>query len=84
MNEKLKSLKEKITPFFKSVTIYGIILCSVTASFFIGIFYNQMINKDKISKVQVRTIVKSEVNLAIDENNHLIVIEKNILAKITF
>ena len=76
MNEKLKSLKEKITPFFKSVTIYGIILCSVTASFFIGIFYNQMINKDKISKVQVRTIVKSEVNLAIDENNHLIVIEK--------
>ena len=53
MNEKLKSLKEKITPFFKSVTIYGIILCSVTASFFIGIFYNQMINKDKISKASV-------------------------------
>jgi len=76
MNEKLKKLKDKITPFFKSVTIYGIILCSVVASFFVGVFYNQMTNKNKASKVQVKTIVKSEVNLAIDENNHLIVIEK--------
>ena len=76
MNEKLKKLKEKITPIFKSIAIYGIILCSVVASFFIGVFYNQITNKNKSTKVQVRTIVKSEVNLAIDENNHLIVIEK--------
>ena len=76
MNEKLKKIKEKIAPFFKNVTIYGIILCSVVAAFFVGVFYNQMTNKDKASKVQVRTIVKSEVNLAIDENNHLIVIDK--------
>ena len=76
MNEKLKKLKEKVVPFFKSVTIYGIILCSVVASFFVGVFYNQITNKNKGSKVQVKTIVKSEVNLAIDENNHLIVIEK--------
>ena len=76
MNEKFKKLKEKLTPIFKSVTIYGIILCSVVAAFFVGVFYNQMTNKDKSTKVQVKTISKSEVNLAIDENNHLIVIEK--------
>jgi hypothetical protein len=76
MNEKLKKLKEKVAPFFKSVTIYGIILCSVVASFFVGIFYNQMTNKNKVSKVQVKTVTKSEVNIAIDENNHLIVIDK--------
>ncbi len=76
MNEKFKKFKEKVTPFFKNVTIYGIILCSVVASFFVGVFYNQMTNKNKQTKVQVKTITKSEVNLAIDENNHLIVIEK--------
>jgi hypothetical protein len=76
MNEKLKNLKVKLSRLFKNGVIYGIIICAVTASFFMGIFYNQMANKDKTSKVQVKTIVKSEVNLAIDENNHLIVIEK--------
>ncbi len=76
MNEKFKKFKEKVAPFFKNVTIYGIILCSVVASFFVGVFYNQMTNKNKQTKVQVKTITKSEVNLAIDENNHLIVIEK--------
>lgn len=76
MNEKLKNLKNKIMPLFKNGVIYGIILCSIAASFFVGSFYNQITNKNKSSKVQVRTIVKSEVNLAIDENNHLIVINK--------
>lgn len=76
MNEKFKKLREKVSPIFKSVTIYGIVLCSVIASFFVGVFYNQITNKNKTSKVQVKTVTKSEVNLAIDENNHLIVIEK--------
>jgi hypothetical protein len=76
MNEKLKKLKEKVTPIFKSITVYGIILCSVVAAFFIGVFYNQTTNTNKVSKVQVKTIIKSEVNLAIDENNHLIIIDK--------
>jgi hypothetical protein len=76
MNEKLKNLKVKLSQLFKNGIIYGIIICAVAASFFVGVFYNQMTNKNKSSKVQVKTIVKSEVNLAIDENNHLIVIEK--------
>ena len=76
MNEKLKTWKEKITSLFKNGVIYGIIICAVAASFFVGSFYNEMTNKNKSSKVQVRTIVKSEVNLAIDENNHLIVLDK--------
>lgn len=76
MNEKLKNLKVKLSQLFKNGVIYGIIVCAITASFFLGNFYNQITNKDKSSKVQVKTIVKSEVNLAIDENNHLIVIEK--------
>lgn len=76
MNEKLKNLKVKLSQLFKNGVIYGIIICAVAASFFVGIFYNQMTNKDKSSKVQIKTIVKSEVRLAIDEDNHLIVIDK--------
>lgn len=76
MSEKFKKFKEKVLPVFKNITIYGIILCSVVAAFFVGVFYNQMTNKTKYTKVQVKTINKSEVNLGIDENNHLIVIEK--------
>jgi hypothetical protein len=75
MSEKLKRLKEKMMPIFKNITIYSIILCSVVAAFFVGVFYNKMTNKT-IAKIEVRTINKSEVNLGIDENNHLIVIEK--------
>ena len=76
MNERFKKLKDKLSQLFKNGIIYGIIICAVAASFFVGSFYNQMTNKDNLSKVQVRTIVKSEVRLAIDENNHLIVIDK--------
>jgi hypothetical protein len=76
MNEKLKNLKVTLSRLFKNGIIYGIIICAVAASFFVGNFYNQITNKNKSSKVQVKTIVKSEVNLAIDENNHLIVIDK--------
>lgn len=75
MSEKFKKLKEKMMPVFKNITIYGIIICSVIASFFIGIFYNRMTTKPE-TKIEVKTINKSEVNLGIDENNHLIVIEK--------
>ena len=75
MSEKLKRLKEKMMPIFKNITIYSIIICSVVASFFVGVFYNRMTNKPT-TKIEVKTINKSEVNLGIDENNHLIVIEK--------
>ncbi len=76
MSEKLKKIKEKVLPVFKNITIYSIILCSIVASFFVGVFYNKMTNKSTNTKVQVKTVNKSEVNLGIDENNHLIVIEK--------
>lgn len=75
MSEKFKKLKEKLMPIFKNITIYSIIICSVVASFFVGVFYNRMTNKPT-TKIEVKTINKSEVNLGIDENNHLIVIEK--------
>jgi hypothetical protein len=75
MSERLKKLKEKMMPIFKNITIYSIIICSVVASFFVGVFYNRMTTKPT-TKIEVKTINKSEVNLGIDENNHLIVIEK--------
>jgi hypothetical protein len=75
MSEKFKKLKEKMLPIFKNITIYGIIICSVVASFFVGVFYNRMTNKPT-TKIEVKTINKSEVNIGVDENNHLIVIEK--------
>jgi hypothetical protein len=71
------TFKEKLVKIFKNITIYSIILISVVASFFIGVFYNKMTTKDNSKqKTEVKTVVRSEVNLAIDENNHLILIEK--------
>lgn len=76
MSEKLKKIKEKLMPIFKNITIYSIIICSVVASFFVGVFYNRMTTSKTNPKIEVKTINKSEVNLGIDENNHLIVIER--------
>lgn len=64
---------ERIKLFFTELGKYSIITIMVIASFFIGNFYESFKNKksDKVSKIE-----RHDVNIAIDENNHLIIIDK--------
>ena len=70
MKEKLKIFGEILNKFLKELTFYSIILLSCGASFFVGYYYKS-INSDK----KCQKIVKSQVNIAVDEHNDLIIID---------
>ena len=76
MKEKLMKLGGKVKNFFKSVAIYGIIIVCSIAAYFVGVFHNNMTTKPVDPKIEVVKVKKSQVNLAIDENNHLVIINK--------
>lgn len=75
MNEKIKSLIGKGKIVLKQITIYGIIGVTCVGSFFIGRFYDKLTKKDSPLKIEVSTIKKQDVNLAIDQSNNLIIID---------
>ena len=56
-------------------TIYTIIGLSCLASFFIGYYYNKMTVGTPEVKTEVTKVRKNEVNLAVDQNNNLIIID---------
>jgi hypothetical protein len=67
----LKSFKEISIKFFKYTTVAFV----VTASFFLG-RYNGQLNKEIEIVESFKTVNRDEVNIAIDERNNLIVIDK--------
>jgi len=75
MNEKMKTVVDNVKKVLKSVTIYSIIGLSCIASFFIGYYYNKMNNKPQEVKTEVIKVKQRDVNLAIDQNNNLIIID---------
>lgn len=75
MKNSLNNILRKLKHIFKSIFIYVVILVSVSASFFIGMYYQKMNTKTK--KHEISKILKHEVVLAVDENNNLIVIQKS-------
>jgi len=75
MKEKLIAAKEFVKKMFKSMMIYSVIIVATVASFFVGIYYNKIVTEKRGVKYEVTKVLKKDVNLAIDENNHLIVIQ---------
>lgn len=75
MNEKMKTVLENGKKVLKSVTIYTIVGLSCLASFFIGYYYNKVSTKSLETKTEVTKVKKNEVNLAVDQNNNLIIID---------
>lgn len=75
MTSILNKISEKLKQLFKTTFIYVVILVSASASFFVGMYYQQMNTKTK--KHEVTKILKHEVVLAVDENNNLIIIQKS-------
>jgi len=73
MNEKIKTFVDNSKKMLKSVTIYSIIGLSCVASFFIGYYYNKI----QEVKTEVIKVKQRDVNLAIDQNNNLIIVDIN-------
>lgn len=74
MKQKLKNALLTTKPFFKKVLAIVIITTAIISSFIIGRHY------DKIGSVEeeitnVVKVTKNQVNIAVDENNHLIIID---------
>lgn len=70
MKEKLKIFGGILKKVLKDLTFYSIIILSCVASFFIGYYYKSLNSGKKCQR-----IVKSQVNLAFDEHNNLIIID---------
>ena len=72
----MKKILDTSKNVLKHATIYTIIVLSCVASFFIGFYYKKMVtNGDEIT-IERTEIKKFEVNLAIDQYNNLLIIDK--------
>ena len=71
-NEKIKEILEKIKDSIKSIIKYSIITLAIISSFYLGKFIeSQKLSEDN----KVTTIKRSDVNIAIDEGNNLLIID---------
>lgn len=75
MIEKIKEIYKKSLPFLKQVVTYLIMILISLLSFFVGVYYTKLFKKEKKPLVEVNIIKDSDVNLAIDQHNNLIIID---------
>jgi hypothetical protein len=76
MKNKIKLFLENSKPIFRKVLVVIVLSVTLVCGFSIGYVYNKMYSP-KSPTIEMISLDKSEVNLAIDENNHLMVINKN-------
>lgn len=82
MQENFRKILEKLKIFIKHFMFYLIFALSLAAGFFIGYYYNT-IKSYAIPKKQ-EMILKTDVKIAIDENNNMLVINKKDGTYITY
>lgn len=75
MKEKIKSLIAKFTPLAKNIIFMVFIGLSLFTGFRVGAAYNSKYGVKKPT-IQMVKVNRSQVNLALDEHNHLIIIDK--------
>jgi hypothetical protein len=71
----MTKIKEKLNKVLKQVSLYLIISVSFIAGISIGYYY-QYIKDSYTQEPQMVSVKKSDVKLAIDENNNLLIIKK--------
>ena len=71
----MSNIKEKLKNVLKQVSFYVIISVSFIAGISIGYYY-QYIKSSYTKPTQVVSVKKTDVKLAIDENNNLLIIKK--------
>lgn len=75
MKEKIKTSIEKMKPVLKNLVFISFVALSLTTGFLVGKFYTKKFAKKEPS-IEMIKWRREEVNLALDENNRLIVIDK--------
>lgn len=74
MKIDMKDLWMKVKIFFTKMTYYSVVAISLGVGFALGFYYN-LITDIKVDK-KTKVTIKSEVNLAVDENSNLLIINK--------
>jgi len=75
LKEKMIKLWENSREILRKIGI-GILLIVTVAAAFVGGFLYRKETAPKVKGIEMVKIDKSQVNLALDKNNHLIVIER--------
>lgn len=75
MKEKFVKFFERSKPVFKNIIFLSFVSISLVAGFYIGSSYNSKYGPQKPTIHTVK-VNRSQVNLALDEHNHLIIIDK--------
>lgn len=76
MRDKLKLFFNSTKKVVSKLFIYVIIISAIFAAYLFGVEQTKLKLKQKpaLHKIKINQVKKSDVNLAIDENNHLIII----------
>lgn len=72
-NEKIKKAITVIKPILNKTLMYCVIGIAIVSSFFLGRFSENY--KSLNEEINVVKVKKEQVNIAVDENNHLIIID---------
>lgn len=71
----MENLKEKIKQVLKQLSFYTVISISFVAGISIGYYYD-FIKKSYAKEPKFTSVKKSEIKLAVDENNNLLIIKQ--------
>ena len=74
--KNMENIKEKVKSVLKQLSFYTIISISFAAGISIGYYYDY-IKTSYTKRPQVVSVKKSEIKLALDENNNLLIIQKS-------
>ena len=75
MKQKFSEFVERYKPLFRNVVVVVFIVVSLMTGFYTGSAYNDEYGPKKPT-IQMIKVNRNQVNLALDEHNHLIVIDK--------
>lgn len=76
MKKTMETLLIKFKPMLKNLMFITFVVLSLSTGFFVGKFYNNNF-EPKEPTIEMIKWRRNEVNLALDENNRLIVIDKS-------
>ena len=72
----MENLKQKIGQVMKQVSFYAVITISLIVGFSIGYYYD-LVKQSRKKEPKFVSVRKSDIKLAIDENNNLLIIRES-------
>lgn len=75
MKQKINEFVVRFKPLFRNVVVVSFVVVSLFAGFYAGSAYNNEYGPKKPT-INMIKVNRNQVNLALDEHNHLIIIDK--------